>query len=31
MSNKKIEITHPNGYKGILYGNKSMVILKDNE
>lgn len=27
----KIEVIHPNGYKGVLYGNKSMVILKDNE
>ena len=27
----KIEVIHPNGYKGILYGNRSMVILKGNE
>ena len=26
-----IEVIHPNGYKGILYGNSSMVVLKDDE
>ena len=26
-----IEVIHPNGYKGILYGNSSMVVLKDGE
>lgn len=27
---KTIEITHPNGYKGILYGRSSMVICDKN-
>lgn len=25
------EVIHPNGYKGILYGNSSMVVLKDDK
>lgn len=29
--NNNIEVIHPNGYKGILYGNSSMVVLKDDE
>ena len=28
MFNKKIEVTHENGYTGILYGKRSMSITK---
>ena len=27
----KIEVIHPNGYKGVLYGHRSMSVLKDNQ
>ena len=27
----EIKVKHPNGYSGILYGKRSMVIFYDNE
>lgn len=29
--NNNIQVTHENGYTGILYGKQSLVVLKDNE
>lgn len=31
MVNNIIEVTHPNGYKGVIYGISSMAIFKGKE
>lgn len=29
MTNAEIQVEHPNGYSGVLYGRRSMSIFKD--